>query len=392
MSHPLINRSTDLKALRDKGYGVEFRLGGYLVVHKIAYLNSKKEPAFGTLIVKLHLATDEQLLEPNDHVAYFAGEMPCDVSGVPMEHLAANHSVVEMAGIAVQHTLSRHPVGRQYKDYYELVTTYDDLINLPAWQVAAVTSKSFPFIESVEEESVFHYTDTASSRAEIDSITRKLAIGKVAVVGGGGTGSYVVDLVAKTPVSEIHIFDGDRLFQHNAFRAPGAATKDELKAQILKVDYLYNRYSNMHRRIVKHAYFVTETNVDELREMQFVFLCVDETKSKRMVIDKLEEFGVPFVDVGMGINIVAGKLTGMLRTVLSTPANRAVARENIPLEGGEVEDEYATNIQIADLNAMNAALAVMKWKKTLGFYADVAKESCSLFQLSSNFIVNTDSL
>jgi hypothetical protein len=33
----------------------------------------------------------------------------------------------------------------------------------------------------------------------------------------------VLDFTAKTHVKEIHLFDGDTFFQHNAFRAPGAA-------------------------------------------------------------------------------------------------------------------------------------------------------------------------
>ena len=32
------------------------------------------------------------------------------------------------------------------------------------------------------------------------------------------------------------------------------------------------------------------------------------------------------------------------------------------------DDDYNRNIQIADLNALNAAFAVIKWKKLFGFY------------------------
>ena len=37
----------------------------------------------------------------------------------------------------------------------------------------------------------------AWSRAEIDLVTKKLELRKIAIVGLGGTGSYVLDLVAK---------------------------------------------------------------------------------------------------------------------------------------------------------------------------------------------------
>lgn len=74
-------------------------------------------------------------------------------------------------------------------------------------------------------------------------ITAKLAVEKLAIVGLGGTGAYVLDLIAKTPVKEIHLFDGDKFSSHNAFRAPGAASIDDLHKQNLKVEYLHAIYS-----------------------------------------------------------------------------------------------------------------------------------------------------
>ena len=105
-----------------------------------------------------------------------------------------------------------------------------------------VTAKTFPVVVPEEEESVFNYIDTASSRAAIDIVTQKLKLEKIAIIGLGGTGSYVLDLVAKTPVKEIHLFDGDTFLQHNAFRSPGAPSIDELKTKPRKVTYLKNLY------------------------------------------------------------------------------------------------------------------------------------------------------
>ena len=89
-----------------------------------------------------------------------------------------------------------------------------------------------------EENSVFNYTETASDRVGIGALTVLLAYERVAIIGLGGTGSYVLDFVAKTPVREIRIIDGDEFLQHNAFRAPGAPSLDELREAPKKVDYL----------------------------------------------------------------------------------------------------------------------------------------------------------
>ena len=37
--------------------------------------------------------------------------------------------------------------------------------------------------------------------------------------------------------------------------------------------------------------------------MDFVFVCVDSGEAKKLIIEKLEEFDIPFVDVGMGVRL-----------------------------------------------------------------------------------------
>ena len=99
-----------------------------------------------------------------------------------------------------------------YENYYDKVTQYVTLLSGYAQKIEpGATAKTFrPVAAAAEEETVFKYIDTASTRAEIGAVTAKLAtVKKVAIVGLGGTGSYVLDLVAKTPVGEIHLFDGD---------------------------------------------------------------------------------------------------------------------------------------------------------------------------------------
>ncbi len=56
----------------------------------------------------------------------------------------------------------------------------------------------------------------------------------MAIIGVGGTGSYILDLIAKTSVKEIHLFDGDTFDSHNAFRSPGIATLDEVNQREFK--------------------------------------------------------------------------------------------------------------------------------------------------------------
>ena len=199
----------------------------------------------------------------------------------------------------------------------------------------------------------------------------------------------MLDLVSKTPVREIHLFDGDRLGQHNAFRSPGAPSIETLRVAPLKTDYYRDIYAEMRRNIVAHG-FVDESMVDSLRAMDFVFMAVDKGRPRRLVVEKLEEFGVPFIDVGMGVEEVEGSLLGQLRVTASTDRSRDQVHSTLPLSDRDREDDYSRNIQIADLNALNAALAVIKWKKISGFYTDLEGEHTSLYQIDGNHLVNED--
>ncbi len=120
----------------------------------------------------------------------------------------------------------------------------------------------------------------------------------------------------------------------------------------------------MHSGIVDHPLYLDEGNAEELRAMDFVFVCVDSGESKKLIIEKLEEFDVPLIDVGMGVRLCDEMLAGAVRVTTSTPGRRNHFRNRVSFE--ELgHNEYNRNIQVADLNALNAALAVIKWKKII---------------------------
>jgi len=279
-----------------------------------------------------------------------------------------------------------------YENYYDKVAQYVTILSGYAQKIEpGVTAKTFrPVAAAGDEETVFKYIDTASTRAEIGAVTAKLAVvKKIAIVGLGGTGSYVLDLVAKTPVREIHLFDGDDFLQHNAFRSPGAPSLDELVAMPKKAAYFKGIYDKMRNGIFVHENYIGPENVDELREMSFVFMCMEGT-AKKLIVEKLEEFGLAFVYVGMGVYLSEGSLGGTLRVTTSTPSQRDHVRKRVSFSDDAGRNEYDVNIQIADLNALNAALAVIKWKKLMGFYQDLDFEHHCTYTIGGNMLRNED--
>ncbi len=388
MSLSLTGHSPDLKRLVEDGYELEVR-SGHLLLHHVPYVSADRKVKFGILVSELSLA-GEGTTRPETHVAMFVGEMPCDEHGNLLESIfhSAKHRDLG-GGLAINFSFSSKPP-EGYSDYYHKMTTYEAIISGPAQQLDPLaTARTFEVLESVEEESVFHYADTASSRAGIGAMTDKLRIGPVGIVGLGGTGSYILDLVAKTPVSEIHLFDSDLLGQHNAFRSPGAPSVEVLRARPSKVEYFQGIYSDMRRDISVHPQ-VDEESVESLHGMEFVFIAIDKGSARQLIADRLEEWGIPFIDVGMGVVESDGSLLGQLRVSFSTEASRALVHPTLPRSEADLDAEYARNIQIADLNALNAALAVIRWKKFLGFYVDLEAEHTAIYQVDGNHLLNED--
>jgi len=389
MSQQLINHSPDLKRLRDEGYEIVIN-GGFLQIHHIPYLNSAKEIKFGTLVSTLSLANSTTTTTPDNHVIHFIGENPCDNTGTPITAIQYNNAASHlMAGLIVDRSFSNKPAAG-YPNYYEKVKRYADIIAAPVkFLDSAVTEKTFKVIPDMENDTVFQYIDTNSSRANIDMINAKFKGQKVAIVGLGGTGAYVLDLVAKTPVHEIHIYDGDSFDQHNAFRSPGAASVDDLDQRQKKTDYLGATYKRMHKGIIIHSAYISDSNIHELYEMSYVFICVDRNSVRKHITDRLASRGISFVDVGLGVNVVGDRLTGAVRVTSGTAEKSDHLSQRISGEDND-QNEYTTNIQIADLNALNAVLAVIKWKKLSGFYVDLEGEHHSSYSIGVSKIFNED--
>lgn len=253
----------------------------------------------------------------------------------------------------------------------------------------SVTANTFRVIECSEDESVFHYLDSNSSRANINFINEKFKGQRIGIIGLGGTGSYILDFVAKTPVDEILLFDSDEFLMHNAFRAPGAATIETLNAQHKKVDYFAAIYSNIRRGIIPHAEKITEQNIELLKGLSFVFICVDSNIARGMIISNLLSFGIPFIDVGLGVEIKNDSLGAILRATIGTAAKHDHIKERIGTVDTD-DNDYSTNIQIADLNAMNALMAVLKWKRLFGFYKDLKEEHNITYDVNTGQLLNDD--
>lgn len=393
MSRSPTSRSADLTKLVEDGFSIEIR-DGHLLVHDIPYVTTRRAVATGVLVCPLDQAGDSTVA-PSSHVMDFTGSVPCDRTGQPLTKIQHAEGRRELLpGLFIERSFSRKPLDngrahRQYRDFHEKVTTYAAILAGPA-QAIDPTASPLTFREPAHADSVHVYEDTASSRAEITAISNKLTGERVALVGLGGTNGYVLDLVTKTKVGEIHVFDGDEYLSHNAFRSPGAATIDQLRARMLKTSYFKGLYEHIHRGIIEHPYYVTADNLQELDGMDFVFLAIDSGPSRRLIVEHLDRQGIPFADLGMGVIERDGAITGQIRTTLVANGRNQHIATRIPCHDEGPEDEYASNIQVAELNAINAAFAVLRWKRLRGFYLDTEGEHNSIYVIDCNTTINDE--
>jgi hypothetical protein len=73
---------------------------------------------------------------------------------------------------------------------------------------------------------------------------------------------------------------------------------------------------------------------------------------------------------------------GQCRSTLATPARNDHLQRHVSYDDGpDANDLYEADIQVVELNALNAIMAVLKWKKHSGFYLDQVGEHNSVYTI-----------
>ena len=373
MFRKLVSRNSDLAKLVDRGYAVAFA-SNCLVVRDVPYIGGSGDLRWGTLVAKLVFVDQEQVTQ-DDHQVYFAGGHPYQLDGTPVANLGGGASTIQLAGgctdVVVERSFSNKPkAAGRYADFYEKIDTYVGLISAPAIERFGVSPFTFRASEDEEQQQgPFKFRDTLTSRAQIADLAGLFDNDVVAVIGLGGTGAYLLDGLVKTPVAEVRGFDGDEYHVHNTFRSPGRVDEAELGRS--KADVYRERYDNYRHRLRIEARYVDETSADAFKGVTFAFVCVDKGAARGAIFELLISLGIPFIDVGMGLNRKHGPLNGQLRVTHYSVEDGARMRDRGFAELADTPgDFYRANIQIGELNAMNACLALIRFKQIRGFYLE----------------------
>lgn len=378
----LAEHNPDIRQLLEKGYALSID-SDYLIVRDVSYLDENKNLKVGALISKI-IDVDKKQIRLHDHQMLFCGSHPCQMDGSPIANMGGGPATLELASedLVVQRNFSHKP-GNGYANFYEKVETYVNIICGPAIELYGVKAHPWTFrTVHLAGESVFKFRDTLTSRAEIGDLAAKFKEEIVAIIGLGGTGSFVLDFLVKTPVKEIRGFDLDSFHVHNVFRSPGKVEDEELGKR--KAEIYQKRYEDFRFGLNLYPKKILSDSTEELQGVTFAFICVDKGSSRKDIIDVLIKLKIPFIDVGMGLDRRTGPISGMLRTVYFSKehAQDTYEKNIVPLTD-PADEIYRNNIQISELNALNACLAVIKYKQLRGFYADDNSFFHTLFNLES---------
>lgn len=129
---------------------------------------------------------------------------------------------------------------------------------------------------------------------------------------------------------------------------------------------------------------MTPENIEQLASYDFVFIALDHGPSRELIANWLSARGIPFVDCGMGLNRAPVGLNGVVRiTGVDRMAYEKTAH-TVHLPSADPEGgEYRKQGQIAELNALNATLAVIRFKQHMGIYDRIDEAPSYIFETST---------
>ncbi|MBX3450780.1 MAG: ThiF family adenylyltransferase [Planctomycetaceae bacterium] len=377
MFQQLVSHNEDLQRLVEKGYALALDPNEYLVVRDIPYLDDQGNLHTGAIVMKFVDAGRDRIVQ-DDHQIYFAGGVPHGLDARPIPNLGGGPITLPLSNaspdVKVERSFSNKPKGSgKFTDFFHKVESYVAIIAGPAMEKHGANPLTFRVVDRAPSKSPFKVRDTLTSRAEIGDLAANFHDDVVAVIGLGGTGGFLLDLLVKTPVREVRGFDADKYYVHNAFRSPGKFDSSEIGQG--KPEVYQARYDNFRTGLSLQHKLIDASCAGDFQGVTFAFVSVDKGTARAGVFDLLIALGIPFIDVGMGLDRRRGSLNGMLRTTYYPPERARELRDRGLAELVDRPDDlYRSNIQIGELNALNACLAILRFKQLRGFYYE--EQSC----------------
>jgi molybdopterin/thiamine biosynthesis adenylyltransferase len=234
-----------------------------------------------------------------------------------------------------------------------------------------VMGRRFAFFDSAMGATVSAVFDR-QVRAFGPDLQRLLGALHVGVVGAGGTGSAVIEQLARLGVGTLTVFDGDDFDVTNVNRVYGSKIGDKGKNKArIAADHVDALGLGTHvRPIDKHI--SVEAAARELRDCDLVFGCTDTHSSRALLVQLAIRYLIAVFDLGVKVDARDGVINGVFGRVTTLYPGEAclfcrgrVDPHVIALEAlspserrARVDEEYAPDIDIPDPAVVSFTTAV----------------------------------
>ena len=180
-------------------------------------------------------------------------------------------------------------------------------------------------------QDLFSRTQLLLGHAAMDT----LAASRVAVFGVGGVGGYAVEVLARSGVGAIDLFDNDTVAPSNINRQI-IATTDVIGRPKVDVAAERIRAINPDCRVTPHQMFYLPANADEvdLTLYDYVVDCIDTVSAKMELIRRCTRLAVPIIcSMGAAYKLDATAWrVGDIKQTLNDPLAR-ILRKRLRREG-----------------------------------------------------------
>lgn len=144
----------------------------------------------------------------------------------------------------------------------------------------------------------------------------------VGIVGVGGAGSQVAEMLAHAGIGGLVLVDGDRLEEVNLSRTHGATPTLVGMDKVTVARRLVRRIAPTCRVRTIHDNFPCREGVDQLRDVDAIVSCVDNPFARDEINRHCLRYAIPLIDMGTTITEEPLAIDGHLTVVI--PGSRCL--------------------------------------------------------------------
>jgi hypothetical protein len=219
-----------------------------------------------------------------------------------------------------------------------------------------------PSMKKTPVDQAFLRTQQAFGRGTVSTLSRM----RVGVVGCSGTGSWVVEMLARLGVGELVLVDPDSIERKNLNRIVNSTATDAVTGRAkVKVLARAIRRLDLGTRVFAYRTDILQRNVVRaLADCDFLFGCVDSADGRDALNRVAAFYTIPYVDVGVrleadgrgGVQQVCAAVHYLIPDGSSLLSRRVITPEQVRAESlhRRAPDQYAALRKEGYIHGVNA--------------------------------------